>query len=281
MAAAARFEYETIRVRRLGALAVVELHRPETLNAFNLTMGRELHAALDSIAGDGALRAVVLTGAGRGFSSGLDLVDNGLPTLPSGRPDARSSLLEVFNPLVLMLREMPQPVVAAVNGVAAGIGASFALACDLVLIARSATLLLAFVNVGLVPDGGSTVLVTARAGFGRALEMSLLGDPISAERALEWGLVNRVEDDATLLSEAIALAGRLAAGPPQAQAAIKDLLNAPYLEQLKAQLSLEADVQAVRADSEEAAQAMNAFVERRRARAGSGSRADEGPTDLQ
>ena len=96
-----------------------------------------------------------------------ELVDNGLPTLPSGRPDARSSLLEVFNPLVLMLREMPQPVVAAVNGVAAGIGASFALACDLVLIARSATLLLAFVNVGLVPDGGSTVLVTARAGFGK------------------------------------------------------------------------------------------------------------------
>jgi 2-(1,2-epoxy-1,2-dihydrophenyl)acetyl-CoA isomerase len=281
VASAARFEYETIRVERLGPTAVVELHRPETLNAFNLTMGRELQAALGSIAVDPALRAVVLTGAGRGFSSGLDLVDNGLPTLPSGRPDARSSLLEVFNPLVLMLREMPQPVVAAVNGVAAGIGASFALACDLVLIARSATLVLAFVNVGLVPDGGSTILVTARAGLGRALEMSLLGDPISAERALEWGLVNRVEDDARLRSQAIVLAGRLASGPPQAQAAIKDLLNAPYLEQLKAQLSLEADVQGARAESEEAAQAMNAFVERRRGRAGSGPRAGEGPTDLQ
>jgi 2-(1,2-epoxy-1,2-dihydrophenyl)acetyl-CoA isomerase len=281
VSAIARFEYETIRVKQVGALAVVELHRPETLNAFNLTMARELHAALGSIAVDPALRAVVLTGAGRGFSSGLDLLDSGLPTLPSGRADARSSLLEVFNPLVLMLREMPQPVVAAVNGVAAGIGASFALACDLVLIARSATLVLAFVNVGLVPDGGSTVLVTARAGLGRALEMSLLGDPISAERALEWGLVNGVEADARLLSEAIALAGRLAAGPPQAQAAIKDLLNAPYLEQLKAQLSLEADAQGARVDSEEAAQAMNAFVESRLRRAGSGRRAGEGPRDLQ
>ena len=141
-----------------------------------------------------------------------------------------------------MLREMPQPVVAAVNGVAAGIGVSVALACDLVLVSRTAVLLLPFVNLGLVPDGGSTLLVTARAGMGRGLEMSLLGDPIGAEQALEWGLVNRVEEDANLLSAAAALARRLAAGPPEAQAATKRLLNAPYLEQLRAQLTLEADV---------------------------------------
>src|ERR1700692_3989047 len=159
-------------MRRDGAVAILEMHRPETLNAFNLLMGRELHAALGAIAVDPDIRAVMLTGAGRGFSSGLDLISGGLPTLPSGRPDARSVLLEVFNPVVLMLREMPQPVVAAVNGVAAGIGASVALACDLVLVARSAVLLLAFVNLGLVPDGGSTLLVTARAGMGRGLEMS-------------------------------------------------------------------------------------------------------------
>lgn len=271
MAAITRTEYETIRLRREGAVAVVELHRPETLNAFNVLMATELHAALGAIAIDPDVRAVMLTGAGRGFSSGLDLMSSGLPTLPPGRPDARSVLLEVFNPLVLMLREMPQPVVAAVNGAAAGIGASLALACDLVLVARSAVLLLAFVKIGLVPDGGATLLVTARAGIGRALEMSLLGDPIDAEQALEWGLVNRVEEDANLLTAAAALARSLAEGPPEAQAAIKALLNAPYLEQLRAQLALEADAQGARAGSDEAAAAMAAFVERRLA-GGSGRR---------
>ena len=246
-----------------GAVALVELHRPETLNAFNMLMAKELGAELRTIAADDEVRAVVLTGAGRGFSSGLDLIDSGLPTLPSGRPDARTALLEVFNPLVLLLREMPQPVVAAVNGVAAGIGVSMALACDLVLAARSASFVLSFVNIGLVPDGGASLLVTARAGAGRALEMSLLGDPIGAELALDWGLVNRVEDDERLLTEAIELARRLTSGLPKAQAATKDLLNAPFLEQLRAQLDREAEAQAERAGSDEADQAMRAFAERR------------------
>ena len=271
MAATTRPQYETVRMRRDGAVALLELHRPETLNALNLLMATELQAALSAIAVDPGVRAVMLTGAGRGFSSGLDLTNSGLPTLPSGRTDARSALLELFNPLVLMLREMPQPVVAAVNGVAAGIGASFALACDLVLISRSAVLLFAFAKIGLVPDGGSTLLVSARAGIGRALEMSLLGDPISAQRALEWGLVNRVEEDANLLGAATELARRLADGPPEAQAAIKALLNAPYLEALRAQLALEADAQGLRAGSDEAAQAMKTFVDRRLA-GGSGRR---------
>lgn len=260
---AAPSQLETIRLRREGSVAVVELHRPETLNAFNLLMGRELNAVLGTLAEDRAVGAVVLTGAGRGFSSGLDLKSSGLPTLPSGRTDARSTLLEVFNPIVLTLREMRQPVVAAINGVAAGIGASFALACDLVLISRSATLLLAFVNVGLVPDGGSTLLVAARAGIGRALEMSLLAESVTAGQALEWGLVNRVEDDDKLQSVAMELAQRLASGPPEAQAAIKDLLNAPYLDQLRKQLALEADAQGERTSSDEAARTMKAFVERR------------------
>jgi 2-(1,2-epoxy-1,2-dihydrophenyl)acetyl-CoA isomerase len=257
-------EGDTVRTRRDGTVAVVELHRPDSLNAFNVQMAKELHAALSSIAGESAVRAVVLTGAGRGFSSGFDLLSGGLPTLPSGRPDLRWGLLEVFNPVVLLLREMPQPVVAAINGVAAGIGASYALACDLIVAARSATLLLAFVNVGLVPDGGSTVLVQARAGIGRALEMSLLGDQISAERALEWGLVNRVEDDERLMDEAMAMARRLGEGPRAAQAAIKALVNATILDQLKSQLTLEADLQGVRGESDEAADAVRAFVAKRR-----------------
>lgn len=272
--ATTRSGYETIRLRRDGAVAVVELHRPETLNAFNVLMATELHAALGAIAVDQDVRAVMLTGAGRGFSSGLDLISSGLPTLPSGRPDARSVLLELFNPLVLSLREMPQPVVAAVNGPAAGIGASLALACDLVVVARSAVLLLAFINIALVPDGGATLLLSARAGMGRALEMSLLGDPISAEQALEWGLVNRVEDDENLLTAAAGLARRLAEGPPEAQAATKRLLNAPYLEQLRTQLALEADAQGARAASDEAAAAMKAFVERRLAGNSSPRRGD-------
>ena len=263
MAATTGREYETVRMRRDGPVAVLELHRPVMLNAFNLRMVRELRTALGAIAIDPGVRAVMLTGAGRGFSSGLDLKSSDLPTLPSGRPDARATLVELFNPIVLTLREMPQPVVAAVNGVAAGIGASVALACDLVLMSRSAVLLLAFVNIGLVPDGGATLLVSARAGIGRALEMSLVGEPISAQQALEWGLANRVEDDASLLSAATALTRRLADGPAEAHAAIKGLLNAPYLERLRAQLGLEADAQGVRADSDEATLAMKAFVDRR------------------
>lgn len=256
-------QLETIRTWQDGPVVVVELHRPETLNAFNVRMAQELHAVLGDIAGDKGVRAVVLTGSGRGFSSGFDLIDGGMPTSPSGRPDTRRTLLEVFNPLVLMLRELPQPVVAALNGVAAGIGLSYALACDIIVAARSATLLLAFVNVGLVPDGGATVLVPARAGIGRALELSLLGDPISAERALEWGLVNRVESDERLLDEALALAHRLADGPPGAQAAIKGLLNNTFLEQLRTQLRIEAEVQGTRSSSDESADAIQAFAQRR------------------
>lgn len=264
-------EGETVTTSRDGAVAVVELNRPDSLNAFNVQMAKELRATLAAIAGDSDVKAVVLTGAGRGFSSGFDLINGGLPTLPSGRPDLRWGLLELFNPVVLLLREMPQPVVAAINGVAAGIGASYALACDLIVAARSASLLLAFVNVGLVPDGGSTVLVQARAGITRALEMSLLGERISAERALEWGLVNRLEDDERLIEEAMALARRLADGPPAAQTAIKDLVNAGFLDQLRAQLTVEAELQGVRGDSDEAADAMNAFAERRRNAKSSGS----------
>ncbi len=256
--------YETIRVHRLDDVVRIDLHRPDTLNAVNVQLARELNDELESIAGDRTVGSVVLTGAGRAFSSGFDLKDGGLPLRESGRPDTGWGLRNVFHPLVLTLREMPQPVVAAVNGVAAGIGCSYALACDIVLAARSASFLLAFVNVGLVPDGGATVLVPARAGVGRGLEMSLLGEKVSAEEALGWGLVNRVEDDASLLPAATEIAKRLAAGPPQAQADIKRILNAPYLGQLKAALELEAETQSRRSDSHEAAEAIQAFLEKRR-----------------
>jgi 2-(1,2-epoxy-1,2-dihydrophenyl)acetyl-CoA isomerase len=256
--------YETIRVEREDRVVVVEMHRPEALNALTVQMGRELGDALGRIAGDATVRSVILTGAGRGFSSGVDLRNSGMAVLPSGRLDARSGLVEVFNPIVLALREMPQPAIAAVNGVAAGIGVAFALACDFVIAARSASLVLAFVNVGLVPDGGTSVLVPARAGWGRALELSLLGERVDADQAERWGLVNRVVDDAVLLAEATGLARRLADRPAGAQAAIKGLLNVPLLGALREALAREAEIQGERFSSDEADEAMRAFAERRR-----------------
>jgi len=245
-------------------VAIVELARPGALNAISVAMGRELVRALGEIAQDPAIRAVVLTGSGRAFSSGADLKGGGMPLRDSGRPDLGWALREAFNPLVLGLREMPQPVVAAVNGVAAGLGCSLALACDHVVAARSASFLLAFVNVALVPDGGASVLVPARAGLTRALELALLGDQVGAQRALEWGLVNSVEEDDRTLAVALEVAGRLASGPPGALAAIKGLFNAQILPGLAAQLEREAEAQAARSESAEVVEAITAFLEKRR-----------------
>src|SRR5689334_7855336 len=163
--------FETLLTRREGAVAIIELNRPDSLNAITMKLGEELTAALTDIAADRSVRCVVLTGAGRAFSSGADLksFDEDRPTVASGRPDLGWLLREVYNPLILLMREMPQPIVAAVNGVAAGIGCSFALACDYIVAARSASFLLAFRNVGLVPDGGASLMVAARAGIGRGL----------------------------------------------------------------------------------------------------------------
>lgn len=257
-------ETETLRVERDGAVAILELNRPERLNAFSLQMGRELLEALREVASDPTIGSVVLTGAGRAFSAGADIKGEGMEAHPTtGRPDSRRALVEVFNPIVLALREMPQPVVAAVKGPAAGVACSFAMACDLVVAARSSYLLLAFVNIGLVPDGGATVLIPARAGIGRALEMALLGERVSAEDAHAWGLVNRVVDDEQLMPAALEMAHKLAAGPPQAHAAIKALFNAPHLDALREQLQREADFQGERSASDEAVEALTAFFEKR------------------
>ncbi len=264
MASSPQSHLDAVAVRRQDAVAIVELVRPDALNAISVAMGRELVVALGEIARDPGIRAVVLTGSGRAFCSGADLKGGGMPLRDSGRPDLGWALREAFNPLVLGLREMPQPVVAAVNGVAAGLGCSIALACDHVVAARSASFLLAFVNVALVPDGGASVLVPARAGLTRALELALLGDQVSAERALEWGLVNSVEDDDRTLTVALEVAGRLASGPPEALAAIKGLLNGQVLPDLAARLEREAEAQAGRSESEEVLEAITAFLEKRR-----------------
>src|SRR5947209_888788 len=257
--------YETVNLLRDGAAVRVELNRPETMNAWNKQFGRDLLDAVGAVAGDSSVRAVEIGGAGRGFSSGADLRAGFDPT-PEGHPDVRSVLRELYHPIILGLREMPKPVVAAVNGPAVGIGCSLAMASDLIVAARSAYFLLAFVNVGLVPDGGSSVFVPARAGFTRAMQMSLLGERVFAEQALEWGLINRVVDDDSLAGDVGALVDRLAAGPTRSYAGTKRQLNARVYAGIEQQLELEAQIQQEQAASSDFIEGVTAFVQKREAR---------------
>src|SRR5919199_2092849 len=237
---------ETVTVRRDGAAATIVLDRPEALNAWTRRLGADLLAALRDAAEDPGVRAVRLTGNGRAFSSGADLRDVTAmedERRDDGTPDIERLLHERYHPIITLVREMEKPVLGSVNGPAAGIGASLALASDLVLAAESAYLVLAFINIGLVPDGGSSLLVPARVGFTRAAEMALLGERVPAPRALEWGLVNRVVPDAELADEARALAERLAAGPTRSYAGSKRQLNAWRFARMEEQLQLEAAIQ--------------------------------------
>jgi 2-(1,2-epoxy-1,2-dihydrophenyl)acetyl-CoA isomerase len=255
----------TVQVQRRGAVATIVLDRPESMNAVNLELGNDLLRALTEVAVDDGVRAVVLTGNGRAFSSGADLRSGFEPT-ESGHPNVQKALQERFHPIILAIRQMPKPVVAAVNGAAAGIGCSFALACDLVIAAESAYFLLAFVNIGLVPDGGSSFLIPERVGFARAAEMAMLGERIPAAKALEWGLINRAVSDATLSEDAAALADRLAQGPTRSYAGTKRQLNAWQFSRIEAQLELEAAVQQEMAQSGDFVEGVAAFVEKRAAR---------------
>ena len=190
----------------------------------------------------------------------------GFDATPEGHPDVLSVLRELYHPIILGLREMPKPVVAAVNGPAVGIGCSLAMASDLIVAARSAYFLLAFVNVGLVPDGGSSVFVPAKASFARAMEMALLGERIGAEQALSWGLINRVVDDEALADEVGALVDRLAAGPTRSYAGTKRQLNARVYAGIEQQLELEAQIQQEQAATSDFVEGVMAFVEKREAR---------------
>src|ERR1700722_15079828 len=196
-------ELQTVTLHIRDGAATVELNRPDVLNAWNGQFGDDLRAAFEQIEGDDDVRAVLLTGAGRAFSSGADLKDvGGGFTTEDGRPDVYRTLTERYHPIMKSIRELPKPVVAAVNGPAVGIGCSLALCCDLILAAESAYFLLPFVNIGLVPDGGSSLWLPTRIGMTRASELCMLGERLGAEKALEWGLINRVVADGQLLEEA-------------------------------------------------------------------------------
>ena len=221
----------------------ITLNRPDSLNAWTAEFGTELKEIVEGPAADQSVRAVLITGAGRGFSSGADLKAGFDPHPDDGRPDVKKELHNVYHPAIAGIRRLPKPVVTAVNGPAVGIGCSLALAGDLVLAAESAFFGLAFVNIGLMPDGGSTLFVPAAVGKARAFQMALLGERVSAERALDWGLVNWVHPDDRLMDEAEALAAKLAAGPTRSYAGSKRALNRMIYPDLDGQLDLEAEIQ--------------------------------------
>jgi 2-(1,2-epoxy-1,2-dihydrophenyl)acetyl-CoA isomerase len=209
-------KYEKIKVARDDTVAIISFADPATMNAAGVDTAAELlHAFRDANHGPGKARAIVLTGEGRGFCSGANLSGSpgGGNLDVDGKPDAGAALETVYNPLVTFIREMPTPLVTAVNGAAAGVGCSIALLGDLIVAAESAYFLQAFRRIGLVPDGGSTYLLPRMIGRARAMEMMLLGERVGARQALEWGLINRVAADADLLSEAMKLARALASGP--------------------------------------------------------------------
>lgn len=262
-------DYETVNVRVDDAgTATIELNRPEALNAWNRRLGVDLLAAVEAVAADPAARAVVIRGAGRGFSSGADLRDiaGGEDRAPDGRPDVRRILTDRYHPIINGIRQMPKPVVAAVHGPAVGIGLSLALACDLVVAAESAYFLLAFVNIGLVPDGGASAFVASRVGITRAAEMAMLGERVPAARALDWGLINAVHADDAFDAAVASLGRRLAAGPTASYVGAKRQLERWFYSDLAGQLEFEAQTQQRMASTGDFLEGVAAFVEKRPAR---------------
>ena len=252
-----------IAVREAGVLTLI-LNRPQRLNAMNAGLIDAMNGELRRARDDGDIRAVLLTGVGRGFCAGADLADGG-PGAPGGdgRPDLGAAMEQRFNPLIRALRELPKPVVAAVNGVAAGGGANLALACDLVLAARSARFDQAFVRISLLPDLGGTWFLPHSVGDARARALAMLGSSLTAQEAERMGMVWQVLDDALLIDEAGKLARRLAAGPTLSYAAIKKALAAAATNSLDQQLDLERDMQRMLGRSDDFREGVVAFLAKR------------------
>jgi len=258
--------YETVIWDVEDGVGRITLNRPERLNAWNEQFGLDLKQVVTEDAQDEAVRAVLITGAGRGFSSGADLKEQGAgATSDDGRPDTKRILHDVYHPILLTIRTIEKPVVAAVNGPAVGIGASLAFACDLILAAEDAYFGLAFVNIGLMPDGGSTAFVPAAVGKARAFQLALLGERVSARQALDWGLINRVTAPESLAKEADELVRKLASGPTRSYAGSKRALNRMLYGDLEAQLDLEAEIQHELVRSDDFTEGVTAFVQKREA----------------
>lgn len=254
-----------IEVRTVDGVCWLRLNRPEVRNAWTAEMGDAVTAQLELIARDDAIRAVVLTGNGKGFCSGVDLRGH-FDLDAEGVTDLRGMHHRRFMPAILAMRRLPKPVVCAINGAAVGYGCSLALASDFVLMARSAVMIFAFARIGLLPDGGATGLLVERVGILRATEVAMLADDIGADAALRLGLVNEVVDDAQLVQAAGVLAQRLAAGPTRAYGAIKEALQAWSADALPRQMEREGDLLQRLSTSPDFHEGKAAFVERRKAR---------------
>ncbi len=253
----------TILTETRGAVRLIRLNRPQALNSFTADMVKELLPAMDAAAADPAVRALIVTGAGRGFCAGQDLNAPGAKPENGQAPDLQGIIEGMWAPLAQRLRGMPVPVIAAVNGVAAGAGANFAIGCDIVLAARSASFIQAFSKIGLIPDAGGTWLLPRLVGRANALALAMTGDKLSAEEAVRMGLIWRCVDDATLVDDAWALAERLAAMPTQALVQTRRALDDALLMTAEQAVANEAQVQGRLGRAHDYAEGVNAFLAKR------------------
>jgi 2-(1,2-epoxy-1,2-dihydrophenyl)acetyl-CoA isomerase len=250
--------YETIDFKTEGPVARITLNRPERLNSFTVRMHEELRDALSRL---GDARVVVITGAGRGFCAGQDLNDRAVA--PGSSVDLGETVTQCWNPLVRSLTSLPQPVIARVNGVAAGAGANIALACDIVVAAKSARFIQSFSAIGLVPDSGGTWALPRLVGQARALGLALTGEPLPAATAAEWGLIWKAVDDEALDGEVDAIAGKLASLPPLGLAAIKDMIRTSWQYSLDEELERQAGAMRRLGFTEDYREGVAAFLEKR------------------
>ncbi len=244
------------------SVAHIVLHRPQALNAWTPAMGRELLHAVRRASADPDVRSVVITGAGRAFCAGAD-VKNPREFTPEGNPDLSSRLREIYNPITAAIRSSPKPFVAGIHGACAGLGVSLVLACDLVVAADNAYLLLAFARLGVMPDGGVTLFLAERVGMVRAAELCMLGDRLPATKALSWGLLNSVHPSEELVDAAMTLARRLAAAAPVAIDSIKQALNQATQRRLESHLEFEAMLQQRHGATSDYLEGRQAFIEKR------------------
>jgi 2-(1,2-epoxy-1,2-dihydrophenyl)acetyl-CoA isomerase len=251
-------EYQHIRVEVRDAVQVITLNRPDVLNSFHLAMAREVQDALAVAAADDAIRAVLLTGAGRGFCAGQDLA-----AVSPDDPDLGRTVRDQYNPIIRAIRRLEKPVVCAVNGVAAGAGANLAFACDIVLASTEASFIQSFSRIGLIPDSGGTFLLPRLVGLARASGLALLGTRLTAAMARDWGLVWETHEPAELASRALELARTLATQPTRGFGLTKQAFNASLVNDLDAQLDLEAELQAEAARTEDFAEGVAAFIAKR------------------
>mgnify|MGYP002784441245 CR=1 FL=1 len=255
--------FETILFSIEGGAARLTLNRPDRLNSFTVNMHEEIAAALDALEGDDSVRTLIITGAGRGFCAGQDLSDRAV-TPGAGAPDLGESVEKRYNPLIRRLTALPMPVVAAVNGVAAGAGASLAFAADICLAAKSAKFIMSFANIGLVPDSGSSWALPRLTGQARALGLALTGDPLPAETAAEWGLIWKCVDDDKLSDETNALTAKFASAPTRGLAETKTLIRGAFSRTLHEQLNLERDRMRELGRSEDYREGVDAFLKKRK-----------------